>query len=53
MFKMHVANSAIPTVDYKHVHASYNQGWRNVHFIEYYYVGIGGYCGMNQPIEQV
>ena len=26
--------------------------WRKAHFIEYYYVGIGGYCGMSQPIEQ-
>jgi hypothetical protein len=36
----------------KHPSAAVRKSWRTTHFIEYYYVGIGGYCGMLQPIEQ-
>ena len=35
-----------------HPVASTVSNWRDTHFIEYYYIGIGGYCGMNEPIEQ-
>ena len=35
-----------------HSATAVKSGWRDTHFIEYYYIGIGGYCGMNEPIEQ-
>jgi hypothetical protein len=35
-----------------HPAASVRSSWRDTHFIEYYYIGIGGYCGMLEPIEQ-
>ena len=35
-----------------HPPASVRSSWRDTHFIEYYYIGIGGYCGMLEPIEQ-
>ena len=35
-----------------HPTTAVRSGWRDAHFIEYYYIGIGGYCGMKEPIEQ-
>ena len=35
-----------------HPAAALRSSWRETQFIEYYYVGIGGHCGMDQPIEQ-
>jgi hypothetical protein len=50
------AAAAVPgsVLRYAHAHpaASVRSSWRDTHFIEYYYIGIGGYCGMLEPIEQ-
>merc|ERR1712070_457581 len=34
-----------------HPRQQVEQTWRDAHFIEYYFVGLGGYCGMVEPIE--
>ena len=35
----------------RHPTKTVRANWRSHLFIEYYFVGIGGYCGMDSPIE--
>lgn len=43
--ELHRAPQSVRRYATAHPTTSVVSSWRDTHFIEYYYIGIGGYCG--------